>query len=489
MSPSPPPVGRPPSRSLPPSQDPPPAPATPPAPSPAGSWSDARREASARPAGARARFQATDRRGSATDRRDRSEGPPTPGRPQTNGAAASPRTKVDRRAEPDSADRRNDAGDPALADNRVSGEIFRPLGRRRASAGRIIGVGLLCFALWTVLDANQLYHSALEGPDGARRTVAVAILRPISAVSNALGLTGLVNWGNSILGRGAGALGQSQNLPTVTAPTVYPFNHQMNGTTPLPHSEIGGYVPPPPTPPPITVPPIPPPTPLHRLTILDIGDSVGEDLGSGLGDIFTGDHYVNIVQKGVEDTGLDRPDYWNWPGHLEQDLQQYHPGAVVIMMGLNDDSNLNQKGNSPTAYCPSFGPPCVVALGTKLWVHDYTARVSLLMNEALLSGAHVLWVGLPPVNGGNVTNAFCKQVNAIDIAQAKLHPGVTYVPSWNVLSNSHGGFALYLRINGTEEQIRSSDGVHILPPGYDLLARSLVGPMQQAWHVNLHVLP
>jgi len=29
--------------------------------------------------------------------------------------------------------------------------------------------------------------------------------------------------------------------------------------------------------------------------------------------------------------------------------------------------------------------------------------------------------------------------------------------------------------------------VHLLPAGYDLLAKALVQPMQRAWHVNLHI--
>jgi hypothetical protein len=93
------------------------------------------------------------------------------------------------------------------------------------------------------------------------------------------------------------------------------------------------------------------------------------------------------------------------------------------------------------------------------------------------------------MGGGNITNAFVKQVNSIYMAQTRLHPGVTFVPSWNLLAGPHGKFTEYLKIHGAEVQIRTSDGVHLDPAGWDLLARALVQPMQQAWHVNLHVLP
>jgi len=93
------------------------------------------------------------------------------------------------------------------------------------------------------------------------------------------------------------------------------------------------------------------------------------------------------------------------------------------------------------------------------------------------------------MGGGNITNAFVKRVNSIYVAEARLHPGVTFVPSWNLLEGPHGRFTQYLKINGAEVQIRTPDGLHLAPAGGDLLARSLVPPMQQAWHVNLHVAP
>jgi len=330
---------------------------------------------------------------------------------------------------------------------------------------------VLCFALWTLLDANQLFREASISAPGGRRTAAMMVLRPVAAVANALHLSGLVNWGNSELGHSAGP-GGNQNLPppVITVPTIPPPNHFENGTNPLPHGLHKGVFPV--IPPPPVVPVVPQPTPGDRLTILDIGDSIGEDLGFGVGDIFTGDPYVNVRQEGVINTGLANPRYYDWPGHLEQYLEKYHPGAVIIMMGANDDTYID--GTRP---------------GTSAWVKLYRPRVAILMEECLAARARVIWVGLPPMGGGNITNAFVKQVNSIYVAEARLHPGVTYFSSWNLLAGPHGKFTEYLKINGSEVQVRYPDGLHLAPAGWDLLARALVQPMQQAWHVNLHVAP
>ena len=310
----------------------------------------------------------------------------------------------------------------------------------------------MCFALWTLFDAKQLYNAAQTGSDGTRRSVAMDILHPIADVANALHISGLVDWGDTVLNRN-GSPGSSQPLPVpVTQVTPVCVGTELaNGTCYLPHG-LHGHVPPPP---PVhdTLPPIPPPTAANPLTVVDIGDSIGEDLGFGLGDLFQGDKYVHVEQEGVEDTGLVQQGYYNWPGHLQLYLNRYSPGAVVIMMGANDDQNLNVDGQ---VYTPlSSG-----------WVKAYTARVDELMEEAAAAGAHVIWVGLPPMGGGNITNVFVKQVNAIFATQARLHEGVTFVPSWNLFAGPKGQLEIYKKINGSEVPVRSTDGIHLDPAGW-----------------------
>ena len=361
--------------------------------------------------------------------------------------------------------------------------------RRRASAGRIIGVGLLCFLIWLLFDANQLYHSAQAGQIGARRTVAVIILRPIAAVSDALHLSGPVNGADSALGRcgigGAPACASTGTLPTIpvtvtTIPIPPPTTVPPRRLSPVevgymgflgaPHISSGLLYPPPL---PAWPPPILSPTPSHPLTLLSIGDSIGEDLGFGLDDVFSLDTAVKVVQVGVESTGLARPDYYNWPATLATDLHRYRPKIVVVMMGANDAQALYDNGNW-------------ISFDTPQWWQIYRSRVALVMDEAIAAGAHVMWVGLPPMGpGSSVPPAFPHELNKIFRAEAASHYGVRYFSAAAVLSNPKGGFTQYKSIRGSFEEIRSADGVHLLPAGYDLLAKDLIVPMEQAWHVDL----
>lgn len=360
---------------------------------------------------------------------------------------------------------------------RVDRNLYRAPSGRRASAGRVLAVGLVCFLVWTIFDANQLYHNALTSPFGARRTVAVTILRPLAAVANFFRFSGPVNAANSALGRNGTATSPTlPSLPGLQGVSRPPNDADALLGAPIPHSQGGAPITTVPLrnpgPPPIAV-----PTRRHPLVILDIGDSVGTDLGMGLGDVFSGDPYVRVIQRGKVDTGLARPDYYDWPAELAAELTRYHPGAVVMMLGANDNQSLwMPDGNGVPTTSPRWGP-------------NYRQRVRLLMEEATDAGAHVVWVGLPPLDAPAANSAFARRVNSIAEEVARVTPGVTYVSSWQTLGGAHGNFVQYKRVNGTIQQIRYSDGVHLAPAGWDLLASSLLRPMSIAWKVNLHAKP
>lgn len=357
---------------------------------------------------------------------------------------------------------------------RVPRNLYRQPSGRRFPVGRALAVGLLCFALWTLFDANQLYHNALSSPFGTRRSVSLALLRPIAALANDLKLSGPVNAADSALGRNSAATsGTIPSLPVVT--TRAPNGAGVSGLPPRPHTRSGQSIVT--TLPAIGPPPIAQPTPRHPLVLLDIGDSIGVDLGTGLGDVFSGDPYVHLVAKAVIDTGLARPDYYNWPAELAAELRKYHPGAVVVMMGAND--------NQALATSSGHGVP----VGTAKWRTLYDERINLVMSEATAAGAHLVWVGLPPLSSPAVSSAFAREVNAMAETAALSHPGVTYVSSWSLLGGPKGSFVQYKKINGSIQQIRYSDGVHLAPAGWDLLASYLLGPMTRAWGVHLHAAP
>ena len=164
------------------------------------------------------------------------------------------------------------------------------------------------------------------------------------------------------------------------------------------------------------------PTAARPLTILDVGDSLGEDLGLGLGYTLGTNPLVHLVQAGYGCSGIDRPDYYDWAAHLANDLSEYHPQVVTILIGGNDHQDLYLNGEW-------------IAFGTAQWHTIYSQRVALMMSETLKAGAKMLWVGLP-IMRDPVFGAYMQTLNSIYQAEAVI---LTVQLRIKRLIEDHGG--------------------------------------------------
>ncbi|MGA9078584.1 MAG: DUF459 domain-containing protein [Acidimicrobiales bacterium] len=324
-----------------------------------------------------------------------------------------------------------------------------------ASAGYVALVGVVCLSLWTFLDVRQLENPASASPLGARRSEALSIRCPIARPAEFLGFDRVINGGRRALGGVARGMPGGVVTPAA-APTAGGAGHRTKKPVP-----------------PKGPPPLKSPTTAKPMTILEIGDSLGEDLGFGLADELGGDPRVHLLQNAVGDTGLSNEGYFDWPAVLAQQLQRYHPQLVVVMLGGNDWQGFITNGQ-------------VAFTGTKLWTSVYTQRVDEVMTEATAAGTHVLWVGLPimedPTFGSHMA-----YLNAIYISQAKRYRDVVFIPTWKLFSNSAGQYAAFLpNASGSLVEVRDPDGVHIDPGGgTDLLGDYVVSRIEGIWHIKL----
>ena len=348
-------------------------------------------------------------------------------------------------------------------------------GRVHVNWRHALAAGLACFAVWLVLDGATLYRSAQDAPLGTRRTVAIDVLRPIADVSKALGLSHVVGRADRAIGRtgntGSGVL----SVEGVTVPR-HPKSPAVTRPTPPPTSpsSVSGPGPGPTTP--VTAPdglaPLAAPTQSSPLRLLVVGDSLGIDFGQPLVNDLAATDVVSAVLDGHIDTGLSRPDYFDWPTELQHDITQYQPEAVVVFIGANDPQNF-MDGSTSLSY------------GTAAWNAAYGKRVGDFTAEAAGSGARVLWVGMPPMADPTL-NGQMENLNDIAQSQAALHKGVTYFASWSVLGNAQGHYTAFLPdASGNEVQIRDPDGTHIAEPGAQLLSQAAITFMSHEWGITL----
>jgi lysophospholipase L1-like esterase len=339
-----------------------------------------------------------------------------------------------------------------------------PVAERRRVPYRDVLVALVvCLGLWAVLFAPILERNARTGPVGTRRSVSLAVLRPITSISDALGITSVASGALRALGEDPDAQpGGELDLPDfevpplpslASGPTADGGGHGPDGDGEQP--EIG---------------PVRNPTPNNPLRVAVVGDSLSQGLGVGVEQAFNA-NVTRVLSLGKQSTGLSRQDYFNWPRAMREIETGFRPDIVFIMLGTNDgQAQISSDGAS-------------IPVGSTAWVAAYRERAAAFLREATSQGTRVVWVGLPIVRDKGRWN-FYRRVNDIYEQVAASDPLATYVDTWDPLEARDGGYTAFLRNErGVVQEMRSADGMHFTPTGYSYLARLAIRSTDEAFEL------
>jgi hypothetical protein len=214
---------------------------------------------------------------------------------------------------------------------------------------------------------------------------------------------------------------------------------------------------------------VPPLTVIGHCTVLEIGDSLGNDLGWGLARQLGHDHAVRLVQADKSSSGLLTPWFYDWAQKEKVLLAQYKPQLVIITFGANDEQNLRVNGH-------------VLAFGSAPWVTAYTELVTKIASNATKTGAYVLWVGMPIMQPNGYRQGMVL-INSVFAKVATAVPGMTFLPTWNLFANARGQFEDAARVNDVPSLLRASDGIHFSYVGENVLATYVTRNIGVVYHV------
>jgi hypothetical protein len=165
-------------------------------------------------------------------------------------------------------------------------------------------------------------------------------------------------------------------------------------------------------------------------------------------------------------TGLTRPDFFDWPAHLADDVLPTTPEVIVIMFGANDAQGMELASG-------------VHQVRDKAWQDEYRKRVGETMDLLAGDGRLVIWVGQPPMKKADYDERM-DILNVIYADQARRRPWVRFLDSATVLSTD-GGYQAYLPDgSGKDELARNSDGIHLTRFGGDRLADATLDLLDDA---------
>ena len=212
--------------------------------------------------------------------------------------------------------------------------------------------------------------------------------------------------------------------------------------------------------------------PKGQVGVLEIGDSLGEDLGIGMVNALASSPRVHLEALAVGDTGLSNQGYYNWPAHPQAELSEYHPQVVVVFLGGND---MQGFVNGST----------VESVGTPGWRRAYAARVGEIIDEATRAGAKVLWVGMPIMESPSFS-AEMAGLNSIYESVVRRYTGATYFSSWQLFANSAGQYVgTKPGPDGQTLVLRDPDGIHLDGDGCNLIGRAVVHQLAKLYGIKV----
>ena len=302
-----------------------------------------------------------------------------------------------------------------------------PEPRRRMPAGQALAVVLVALLVGALLNADRIDQTARTQPFGWQRTWAVRITGPLQSFSDVTRLNRPRKWLADLAGK------EIQESPapvdTETVVTVPPTTPQEASTTTT-----------------TTAPPdFRDPPPEEPLKILVSGDSLLGWIGPALVRDMEG-MPIEVIEDWKVASGLARPDYFNWPARLEEDMEKHDPEVVVIGFGGNDAQDMTTSEGR-------------VSLGTPEWRAEYQRRVAQVLEILEGEDRTVYWVGLPVTSVGNIEQARPDMTEAVK-TEISARPWAHFVDTVPVLTPG-GEYTAYLPTeDGGSVKVREDDGVH-----------------------------
>lgn len=322
---------------------------------------------------------------------------------------------------------------------------------------RSIATAVLALVLAALLDAEALDDTARSQPFGWRRDVATAAVGPVLDVSRALHLTAPRRWLEDAFDRPHTNSDDSSpaptTVPTPSVPTTSPSPPSTASTTPT------------------TTPARRSPTAAAPLRLLIAGDSMTESTGPAVLDAADATGVVHATHELRYSSGLTRPDYFDWPGHLAELIATQDPEAIVVMFGANDAQGI-QTPSGPAKF------------GSDAWTSEYRARVAAVMTMLERGSRTVYWIGLPVMRSGEF-DEHTHRISEIYRLESAHHPGIRFLDTRATFADADGSYTAYLPgADGQPVLVRREDGIHLTAAGAERLAALVMTTIAEDWDLD-----
>lgn len=186
------------------------------------------------------------------------------------------------------------------------------------------------------------------------------------------------------------------------------------------------------------------------------GDSMATDVGKALERFYAEDPNIAILTQGVGSSSFVRPDFFDWPKTIGEQVTANGFDIAVVIIGINDRQKMRLNGEVYGSLTPE-------------WTTEYSARVTNVVKALRTAGKPTIWIGLPPMEASKFGKAMI-QVNEIQ-RLAAFSGGAEYLDIYERFATEEGGYTSRgPDLNGNQVRMRKDDGIHFSAAGADKLA-------------------
>ncbi len=209
------------------------------------------------------------------------------------------------------------------------------------------------------------------------------------------------------------------------------------------------------------------PSPEHQAVLYIAGDSDAGAFAPYLTGLMKDTGVVETHTDYKNSTGLSRPDFFNWPEHLNESIPQVSPDIVVVTFGGNDAQGLAvESGEFIVNQAKGDGSEI-----DQQWSDEYGRRVGAVMDFLTAGNRTLIWVGIPNAKNDSDT-ARLKVQDQVVRAEVAKRPGVVYIDTWKRFSGQNGGYASFVidPRDGQGKDVRQGDDFHLNTTGAEILS-------------------
>jgi uncharacterized protein len=202
-----------------------------------------------------------------------------------------------------------------------------------------------------------------------------------------------------------------------------------------------------------------------KVTVTITGDSLADGIWGAIYRKLVRDKRYVIRRNAKNSTGFTTE------GLLDQIEEGFKPtpaDAVIMMVGANDRRSFFVDGKSRALFA------------TPSWRDLYGGRAAAFMDSLKGRDVPVVWILLPVMRDATAARD-AKLINELVLKAATDRPWIRTVDTWKLTADTDGAYQAHFKdLGGKVRLMRDNDGVHFTPPGYDLIAESVLNLLREA---------